>query len=111
MRANLWPNIHHKNREQPAVILRRWLLTEAHVKITQDVFSNLPSYLKVAKFEIEKCFRLSQRTLTMFVEVMALRVVLITECHNSHKHSQSLLTTLDYMLHDQGVPSYIYFVK
>ena len=40
----------------------------------------------------------SQRTLTMFVGVVALCyqchwcVVLITECHNSHKHSQSSLT-------------------
>ena len=41
----------------------------------------------------------SQKTLTMFVGVVALRyqhhttcVVLITECHNSHKHSQSPLT-------------------
>ena len=43
---------------------------------------------------------LSQNSLTVFVGVVALRyqlaqhsVVLITECHNSHKHSQSLLTT------------------
>ena len=36
----------------------------------------------------------SQRTLTMFVGVVALRyVVLITECHNSHKHSQSPWTS------------------
>ena len=42
----------------------------------------------------------SQRTLTMIVGVMALRsqhmccVVFITECHNSHKHSQSPLTSI-----------------
>ena len=36
---------------------------------------------------------ISQRTLTMFVEVVALRYKQhITECHNSHKHSQSPLT-------------------
>ena len=34
----------------------------------------------------------SQRTLTMFAGVVAHCVVLITECHNSHKHSQSPLT-------------------
>ena len=36
-----------------------------------------------------------QRTLAMFVGVVALCyqcVELIMECHNSHKHSQSLLT-------------------
>ena len=35
---------------------------------------------------------LSQRTLTMFVGVVALRYqhhMFIIECHNSHKHSQS----------------------
>ena len=46
------------------------------------------------------CITDSQRTLTMFVGVVTLHyqhhmcyVVLITECHNSHKHSQSPLTT------------------
>ena len=40
----------------------------------------------------------SQRTLTMFVGVVALRcVVLITKCHNSHKHSQSRLTTMTHV--------------
>ena len=45
----------------------------------------------------------SQRTMTMFVGVVALRyqhhttqccVVLITKCHNFHKHSHSPLTTM-----------------
>ena len=38
----------------------------------------------------------SQRTLTMFMGVVTLRYqhhVLITECHNFHKHNQSPLTT------------------
>ena len=45
----------------------------------------------------------SQRTLTMFVGVVALRyqhVVLITKCHNSCKHSQSLLTMFVMLLPD-----------
>ena len=37
----------------------------------------------------------SQRTLTVFVRVVALRcVVLITECYNYHKHSSSPLTNV-----------------
>ena len=36
----------------------------------------------------------SQPTLTMFLGVMALRYLLIDECHNSHKHSQSPLTNI-----------------
>ena len=39
-------------------------------------------------------FFFGQRTLTMFVEVMALRCgMLITKCHNFHKHSQSPLVS------------------
>ena len=48
---------------------------------------------------------LSQRTLTVFVGVVALHyqhymcyVVLITKCHNSHKHSQNPLTRKLYKL-------------
>ena len=41
------------------------------------------------EYKLSMCL-CSRRTLTMFVEVVALRyVVLITECHNSYKHSQS----------------------
>ena len=53
-------------------------------------------FLKLHSRSLATC---SQRTLTMFVGVVAFRyqhhtcVVLITECHNSHKHSQSPLTS------------------
>ena len=42
----------------------------------------------------EAHLRTSQKTLIVFVEVVALHyAVLIMECHNSHKHSQSPLTS------------------
>ena len=39
----------------------------------------------------------SQGALTMFVGVINTCAVLITECHNSHKHSQNPLTNLHYV--------------
>ena len=51
-------------------------------------------------FNVTDIYTPSQRTLTLFVGVVALRyqhhtaLVLITECHNSYKHSQSPLINL-----------------
>ena len=46
------------------------------------------------------CVVVSQRTLTMFVGVVApylCCVILITECHNSHEHGQTPLAVVWYV--------------
>ena len=52
-------------------------------------FSTLQSLADTGVDCIVEMHLVSQKTLTMFVGVMAhCCVVLIAECHNSHKHSQ-----------------------
>ena len=48
-------------------------------------------------YDTQAYLRFSQRTLNMFVGVVALRYDhMISECHNFHKHSQSPLTMYAY---------------
>ena len=73
------------------------------IKYHQLVFSSAADHCqskydsKIKQRKTNSLLKASQRTLTMFLGVVALRYqhhgVLITECHNSHKHSQSPLTS------------------
>ena len=89
-----------KAEEIPADVWELGVSTQVtDVNFSKNTLKQWPS-----KYVHKLKFGFSRRTLTMFMGVVALRyqdhttrVMLIMECHNSDKHSRSILTSFDYV--------------